>query len=373
MKNLKLAIVHDWLTNIGGAEKVVLALHRLYKEAPIYTMSYNPSKMPKEFENINIKTSFIQHLPLGNKKHQLFLPLMPYVFEQFDFSEYDVVITSSSCCAKGVITPVKTLNICYCHTPPRYLWDMYHEYIENFNPIIKWYVIANLHKLRMWDKLSADRVDYFIANSNFVAKRIKKYYMRDSKVIFPPVDTHFFTMENEKNIDNYYLVISRLVPYKRIDLAVKAFNQLGLKLKIAGVGPELKELKKIAKSNIEFLGYVSDEEARELLRRCKAFIFPGLEDFGITPVEAQACGRPVIAYGEGGILDSVIDGKTGVLFKEQSIESLINAVKVFEKNIDKFDSKAIRKHAEKFSIERFTREIKDFIDECYRKKFYSEG
>ncbi|MBE0069265.1 glycosyltransferase [Thermoanaerobacterium thermosaccharolyticum] len=366
---MKLAIVHDWLTNIGGAEKVVLALHNIYKDAPVYTMSYNPSKMSEEFKDINVKTSFIQHLLLGNKKHQLFLPFMPYAFEQFDFSGYDVVLTSSSSCAKGIITPVNTINICYCHTPTRYLWDMYHEYIKDLNPFIKWYVIRNLHKLRMWDRLSAERVDYFIANSNFVAKRIKKYYMKDSKVIFPPVDTDFFTLGNNEDIDNYYLVISRLVPYKRIDLAVKAFNQLGLKLKIAGVGSELKELKKIAKPNIEFLGYVSNEEARELLRHCRAFIFPGLEDFGITPVEAQACGRPVVAYGEGGVLDTVIDGKTGILFKEQNVEGLISAVKVFEKNIDKFDSKYIRKHAEKFSTDRFAKEIKEFVDECYRKNF----
>lgn len=363
---MKVAIVHEWLTNIGGSEKVVLALHDIFKDAPIYTTTYNPVKLPDEFRKMDIRTSFIKYLPLSKKKHQLFLPLMPYAFEQFDFTGYDVVLTSSSSCAKGIITPVNTLNICYCHTPTRYIWDMYHDYIKDLNPLIKWYIIKNLHSLRIWDRLAADRVDYFIANSNFVAKRILKYYKRNSKVIFPPVNTKFFTPVSDFEIEDYYLVFSRLVPYKRIDLAVRAFNKIGLKLKIAGSGSELNNLKKISKSNIEFLGFVSDDEAKDLLRKCKALIFPGLEDFGIIPLEAQACGRPVIAYGQGGVLDTIVENKTGIFFKEQNVDELIKAINLFEKSVDKFDSKVIRTHAQYFGIERFQDEIKEFIESCLK-------
>ncbi|WP_271629028.1 glycosyltransferase [Caldicellulosiruptor sp. DIB 104C] len=322
---------------------------------------YNRRKLGKYFDKYLIITSNLQKNPLAHIKHQLFFKYMPRAFENFDLSDFDLVISSSSAFAKGVITSPNSVHICYCHTPPRYLWDLTHEYLKDYNLIIRRYLERNFHYLRIWDTIAANRVDYFVANSNYVANRIKKFYKRDCKVIYPPVDTEYFTPAKDKNIEDYYLIVSRLVPYKRVDLAVEAFNQLSKRLVIVGDGPEYKKLKSIAKSNIEFLGYQPDKTVRDLYQRCKALIFPGVEDFGIVPVEVQACGRPVIALKKGGAVETVEEGKTGVFFEKQDVESLKEAVYKFEQDIERFDKDYIRSHAEKFSAERFRMEFKDFI------------
>ncbi len=358
---MKIAIIHDWLTNMGGAERVILAFHDIFPDAPIYTTVYNPDKLPEEFRKMDIRTSFIQKFPKAKTKYNMYLPFMPTAFEQFDLSEYDVVLSSSSSCAKGVITRPDTLHICYCHTPMRYAWDFYNEYKESAPKWQKRFIPYLMNYIRMWDRLSADRVDYFIANSNAVAKRIKKYYRKDSVVINPPVNAEFYNPIDEDG--DYFLIVSRLVEYKRIDIAVEAFNDLGLPLIIIGDGPEKEKLQKMAKNNIKFLGRIPDEEVRKYYAKCRAFIFPGEEDFGITPLEAQASGRPVIAFGKGGVLDSVIEGVTGIFFKEQNKESLKEAIIKFKDM--KFDKNAIRKHAEKFDINVFKQRIYDFVVEKY--------
>ncbi|MTI53330.1 glycosyltransferase [Geosporobacter ferrireducens] len=360
---MKIAIVHDWLSNMGGAERIIRILHELFPEAPIYTLVYDRDNMPEDFKTMDIRTSFIQKLPYGSRKYQSYLPLMPIAFEQFDLSEFDIVLSSSTACAKGVITKTETIHICYCNTPMRYAWDMYHDYIKNKGRITKYIIAFFMNYIRLWDRLSADRVDYFVANSNNVAKRIKKHYKRESLVIYPPVDTDFYTPTN--NTEDYYLVVSRLVPYKRIDIIIEVFNELGLSLKVIGEGSELKSLKSKARTNIEFLGKLSDEKVREYYRGCKAFLFPGEEDFGITPVEAQACGRPVIAFGKGGVLETVVDGVTGVFFYRQEIKELIETIKVFENNCNVYDSSVIREHSLKFSKSVFKENIMKYVENKY--------
>ncbi len=358
---MRVAIVHEWFSGIGGSEKVVKAFHDIYPDAPIYVFVHDKRKMPEEYNNMDIRTSYLQKIPFAKSKYQYFLPFMPGAVERYDLSEYDLVLSSSTCCAKGVITKADTLHICYCHTPMRYGWDMYFDYIKDKNRFVRWIIASQMKNIRLWDRLSADRVDYFIANSYNVARRIKKTYRRNSKVIYPPVETDFYTPGNMDG--DFYLIVSRLVPYKRVDLAIEAFNQIGMPLIIIGGGPELKKYKRMAKSNIKLLGRLSDDEIRDYYQKCKAFIFPGEEDFGITPVEAQACGRPVIAYGKGGALETIVNGSTGLFFFNQDVESLKEAVLNFENNINSFDKESIRKHAEKFSTLRFKNEITNFIDE----------
>lgn len=356
---MKVALVHDWLINMGGAERLIKIFHELFPEAPIYTLFYDRDRMPAEFQKMDIRTSWLQNIPYGTRIYQHLLPLMPMAVEQFDLSEYDLVLSSSTCCAKGVITRPDTLHICYCNTPMRYAWDFYCEYTENKSRPMKLLIAAVMNYIRLWDRLSADRVDYFIANSNNVRKRIYKHYRRDSTVIYPGVDTDFYTPSGD--IGDYYLIVSRLVGYKKVDLAVKAFNELGLPLVVVGDGPELAGLKKMAKNNIRFTGRLSDEDVREYYRKCRALIFPAEEDFGLVPLEAQSCGRPVIAYGRGGALETVIEGKTGVFFSLQTAESLKEAVLDFEKKADEFDEKFIRLHALRFGYDRFKKEMIDFI------------
>jgi len=358
---VKVAIVHEWFSGIGGSEKVVKAFHELFPEAPVYVFVHNKDNMPEEYNKMDVRTSYLQKIPFAKTKYQNLLPLMPNAVEQYDLSEYDLIISSSTCCAKGVITKGETLHICYCHTPMRYGWDLYHEYIKDKNIVMRWIMASQMHKMRIWDRLSADRVDYFIANSNNVARRINKTYRRDSKVIYPPVDTEFYTPADK--VGNYYLIVSRLVSYKRVDLAIKAFNDLGVPLMVIGKGPELKRCKAMSKDNIVFLGSLTDEEILSYYRGCKAFIFPGEEDFGITPVEAQACGRPVIAYGKGGALETVIDGQTGIFFYEQTPEALRQAVLRMEESYNEFDKVVIRNNALRFSIDRFKKEFMDFARE----------
>jgi len=362
-KNIKLAIVCDWLTNFGGAEKIIIALHQLFPNAPIYTSIYNRDKM-KGFEDADIKTSYLQDFPFAKTRHQLYLPFLPNVFEKMDLSGFDIVISSSHSCAKGIITGPETLHICYCHTPMRYAWDDSLNYINDYaaNTIVKQLAKFYIHRLRIWDRLSADRVDNYIANSHFVQQRINKYYRRPSTVIHPFVDVKEFTVGTIK--DNYFLAVGRLTPYKKFDLIIETFNHLGLPLKIAGDGVAMRKLKNMAKGNIEFLGHVTENQLKELYCKARAMIFPQVEDFGITPLEAMASGCPVIAFAKGGALETVIDRKTGLFFKIQTVEALRHAINQFQEINFKYEQ--IRKHAEKFDREVFNGKILEFIAEKWQ-------
>ena len=359
LKDPKIAIVCDWLTNRGGAERVIYAIHQMFPDAPIYTTLFN--KNLHEFKNAKIITSYLQKIPFASKRHQFFLPLMPQIFESFNLDEYDIVISSSHACAKGIITKPKTLHVCYCHSPMRYVWDNAKTYIKEYemNPILKFIAKPFLHRIRLWDKLAAARPDHYISNSEFIKEKIKKFYKRDSEVIHPPVDTQKFQISNEPK--TYYLAIGRLTPYKKFSLLLDVFNGLNEKLIIVGKGVEYKKLKSMASKNIEFLGHVSESELANLYANAKALIFPQEEDFGITPLEAMASGTPVIAYKAGGALETVIPGVTGIFFDKQDPISIEAAIYKFEKMHDKFDPEKIKKHAEKFSIENFAVKISDFL------------
>ncbi len=366
---MKVALVQDWLTELGGAEKVFKCFLELYPNADVYTITSHDRVIEKlEIDRDRLKESFIARLPFGRSKYRNYLPLFPKAIESFDFSDYDIIISSSSSVAKGVMTNSNQLHICYCHSPVRYAWDLYHHYLNdaklNGFGIKKWYVRHVLHKLRVWDIISANRVDHFIANSKYIERRINKVYRCNSHVIYPPVDILHHTVVEEKQ--GYYFAASRLVPYKKMDLIAHAFSAMpDKKLIIAGTGPELRKIKSIAGKNVEIKGYVTDEEMIDFMQHAKAFVFAANEDFGIIPVEAQACGTPVIALGHGGTNETVKDGKTGIHFDKQTTESIIEAVKEFE--VLKFDSLKIRENAERFSKERFCKEIKSFVDDKYKE------
>ena len=362
LKHLKIAIVCDWLTNQGGAEKVILGLHQLFPDAPIYTSLYNPDKL-KGFERAEIHTSFIQKIPGAVTHHQLFLYLMPRAFESFDLDKYDIIISSSHSCAKGIIVKPGTLHISYCHSPMRYAWENHQNYIKEYaiSGLVKKIAPFLIHRIRLWDRLSSDRVDQFIANSNYIKSRIRKFYRRDSEVIYPFIETANYT--SHKTQSNFYLAVGRLTSYKKFDLIVDTFNRLELPVKIVGTGNMLKKLKEKAKSNIEFLGYTSDSELRDLYGQAKALIFPQCEDFGIIPLEAMASGCPVIAYQKGGALETIIDRETGIFFPEQTTESLIEAIDLFQSLA--FDKQKIIAHAKQFDKEHFNKNILDFIGQCW--------
>jgi glycosyltransferase involved in cell wall biosynthesis len=350
---MKVALVHEWLTNLAGSERVLIALHDLYPEAPIYTSVFRPEEFP-QLQGAEVKTSFLQRVPWAKKRHQAFPFLRTVAFEGFDLSGYDVVISSSHAEAKGVITKPETLHVCYCYTPTRYYWSGYHHYLHNLrfgplNPFLRPTLPFMVSYLRVWDRCAADRVDLFVAISRHVARRIRKYYRREAEVVHPPVETSRFRISSR--VDDYFLVVGRLIPYKRTDLVVEAFNRLGLPLKIAGTGSELESLRRSAKPNIEFLGRVGDSELEELYSRCLALIFPQEEDFGIVPLEAMASGRPVIAYGVGGATETVVEGKTGIFFHDQEVNSLIEAVRSFDPS--RFEPQEIRSHARAFDVEVF--------------------
>lgn len=359
---MKIALVHDWLPFMGGAERVLSDFIELYPDAPVYTLLCNKSKMEEPIKSANIITSKLQKKGKEIENHRKLFPFMPTAIESFDLNEYEVVLSDSSCVAKGVITNPSTVHICYCHTPMRYAWEFSFENAQQMvgkHKIIGKFLNYFLTIMRLWDYSSAARVDYFIANSQHVAKRIRKHYNREAIVINPPVRCNLFNISDVNG--DYFLCVSRLQEYKRVDLAIRACNQLGLKLKIIGSGPDESKLKKIAGPSIEFLGRTSDEVMKQCYAECKALLFPGEEDFGITPLEAQASGRPVIAYGKGGALETVIEGKTGIFFKEQTVDSLVEAIQRFE-NMS-FDKKVLREHAEKFDDEVFKNKIKKFVDE----------
>jgi glycosyltransferase involved in cell wall biosynthesis len=361
---MRVALVHDWLNQIGGAESVLENLVALFPGAPIYTSMYWREVMPVAYRQWDIRTSWMNRLPGIMRHHRLYFPLYPLAFEGFSLDEYDVVLSNKSGFCHGVITAPETLHICYCLTPTRYVWR-YHDYAlhEGIGPVRQAALAPVLSCLRVWDRLAADRVDRFIAISSEVQRRIAKYYRREAAVIYPPVDTRCFTIAPAH--DDYYLVVGRLVPYKRIDLAVRACTQLGLPLKISGAGRDLSRLQQMAGPTVEFLGRVPDEGLCELMARCKAFLFPGAEDFGITPVQVMAAGRPAIAYASGGALDTVVEGVSGMLFHEQSVESLVEVLQRFDAAI--YDPQAIRQHAEQFDVTVFRQKIKDYVVRVYEE------
>lgn len=356
----KVAIIHDWLVNYGGAERVVEAFLEIYPDADIYTLVYDEEKMGKTFPKEKVKTTFIQKFPKATKIYTKLLPFMPYAFEELDLSEYDLVISSSSCCAKGVITGPNTKHISYVHSPMRYAWDLYHDYKKRSGKLTRFFMSIFMKSLREWDYTSSQRIDIILANSNYVAKRINKFWNRESKVVYPPVDIDRLS-PNEEDPEDFYVVFSRFVPYKRIDLAIEACKKLGRKLVVIGDGEQREYLKSLADENITFTGRISDEEVKDYLQRCKAMIFCAEEDFGIVPLEAQACGRPVIAYGKGGALETVVDEETGVFFNKQEIESVVTGIEEFEKL--NLNTQGIYKHAMKFSRERFKKEIEEVVND----------
>jgi glycosyltransferase involved in cell wall biosynthesis len=373
---MKVALIHEFFNQFGGGERVFSALKEIFPKADIYSLLIDENRVLTEFGELSIHTSFLQKLPgFLRKRHKLLLPFYPYAAEQFNLSSYDLVISDSNSFAKGVLTKPETIHICYCHTPTGYLWHYYREYLEEqrLSNISKTIVSKLLHKLRIWDAQAAHRVDYFIANSKNVQKRIKKYYNRDSVVIYPPVDLDKLKPETKNTKSqpkdgNFFLIVSRLSPYKKINLAIEAFNKLPReRLKIVGEGSELENLKRLARPNIEFIGYVPDERLKEYYENCRALIFPGEEDFGITPVEAMAFGKPVIAYKKGGVLESVIDGKTGVFFEKPTSSNLLDALNVFKEKEKQFEASIIKKQAEKFDKAVFQKKIRQFISEVTRE------
>jgi glycosyltransferase involved in cell wall biosynthesis len=361
---MKLAIVHERLDVLGGAERVLLAMHDVFPHAPIYTSFTNLDVLPDTFRSMDIRTSPMQKLPGWIKRYNdKLLPFYMLAFQDFDLTEYDVVLSSSYLAAKSVLTSSNTCHICYCHTPMRFAWDLYPEYIRGNSSLIKPGVRLLLQYFRLWDVQTSNNVDYFIANSNQVRRRIHKHYRRDSTVIYPPADTERFCVAEEQ--EDYYLVVSRLVPYKRIDLAIEACNQLQRPLYVIGAGREKARLEKLAGPTIQFLGWRPDEEVAYHLSRARALIFPGEEDFGILPVEAQASGTPVIAFGRGGALETVEPGRTGVFFYEQTVESLANAVQQLEQQT--FDRHYIAQQARQFDIRIFRQRLEAFVTSCYRR------
>jgi len=361
MELLKVAIVHYWLVNMRGGEKVVEALCELFPDADIFTHVYDPSAISDKINRHNIRTTFIQKLPGATHHYQKYLPFMPLALEQLDLRNYDIVISSESGPSKGVLVSPDTMHICYCHTPMRYIWNMYHEYRLSLSVLGQkiWAVISSF--IRQWDYMNSQRVDHFIANSYNVQQRIRRYYGRESEVIYPPLDFSRFSVNKS---EDFYLFVGQLNPYKKADLAVRAFNRCNKKLIVIGDGSQKRYLEKIAGTNISLLGKLPDLAVADYYSRCKALIFPGEEDFGITPLEAMASGRPVIAYGKGGALETVIDGKTGVFFHNQNESSLINAIEEAENN--HWDVDYLRKYAKQFDTAITKKRLQSFIEEKYK-------
>jgi len=386
----KIAIIHDWLTGMRGGEKVLEIFCELFPDADIFTLIHIPGSVSKIIEDRKIQTSFLQKIPLARKRYRSFLPLFPLAIEGFDLRDYDVVVSSSHCVAKGALTSSAAIHICYCHTPMRYVWEHYNTYFGDGKKgfVSRFLMPPIAHYLRMWDVASSNRVDHFVANSCNVANRIKKYYKRTAEVIHPPVDCSLYTPTDTHSEGDYYLIVSAFAPYKRIDIAVDAFERMGLPLVIIGGGQEEGQIRKMAKKHVKCIGWQSSETLREHYRGCKALIFPGEEDFGIVPLEAQACGKPVIAFARGGVLETVYgihaepmpeiierqpETPTGVFFAEQTSESLMDAVKFFEKNKNLFDPLSIRKHAEGFDRLIFKEKFKQHIEAIIKQDRLENG
>jgi len=361
----KVALVCERLNVMAGAEKHFLALAEVFPDAPIFTALYTPDTMPDVFRGKDIRVSFAQRVPGAARFHQRFLPVFMYAFEQFDLSDYDIVISINYACSKSVITRPKTLHVCICCSPMRFAWDLYHDYMGDFRKgrLMRAAAAVLMSYARTWDLRTSFAVDRFAAISHHVASRISKYYRRDSVVIYPPVETGRFSISGE--LDDYFLMVGRMAPYKKVGLAVEAFNRIGRRLVIIGGGEQQKHLRKIAGPNIEFWGSLPDQEVAKALSRCQAFIFPGEEDFGIAPVEAQAAGRPVIAFGRGGALETVVDGKTGLFFAEQTPEALIEAVGRFR--VEDFAPQVIRANALRFDTKVFQQQIRQYVLQSWQE------
>lgn len=368
-KVINTAVVADWLVTYAGAERVLCEMLKTVPHADLFSIIdfMDEASRNKYFQGKKANTTFIQRLPFAEKKYRNYLPLMPLAIEQLDVSKYDVVVSSSHAVAKGILTGPDQLHISYVHSPIRYAWDLQHQYLKELkidrglkSLLIRWL----LHKIRLWDYRTANGVDHFVANSKFIARRIKKVYGREADVIYPPVNTDMFQVQENK--DNFYITASRMVPYKKIDLIVESFSHMpDKKLIVIGDGPDMGKIKAKATANIEILGYQSNDIMQEYMRNAKAFVFAAEEDFGITPVEAQACGTPIIAFGKGGALETVIGSSalnpTGVFFEKQEIDSVVNAIRLFEKNLDLFTPNNCRNNALKFSTERFNSEFSSYL------------
>lgn len=358
---LKIAIIHEWLVNYAGSERCVESFTNIWPNADVFTLV---DFLDEKQRTIILKgkyanTSFIQKLPYARNKHRNYLPLFPFAIEQFNLSDYDIVISSSHAVAKGIKTNPKQLHICYCYSPMRYAWDNADEYLKGLKGNVAKLFI---NYLRRWDIKSSKNPDYLVGISNYIKEKIKRIYNRDADVIYPPVDTDKFPLHTNKK--EYYLAASRLVPYKKIDLIVEAFGKmLDKKLIVVGSGPEKEKILSKASPNVEVVGYQDFENLKTYLQKAKAFVFAAEEDFGIIVVEAMACGTPVVAFGTGGAAETVIDGVTGVLFQEQTTNSIIDAIKRFEMNYSSFNFAGISKHAEKFSRDNFENNIKKYVDE----------
>ena len=364
---MRIALIHDHLAQEGGAEKVLEVLSEMYPEAPIYTLIYDQEKTDRNFPGKKIEASVIQRLPGGLRFYRWYMPLMPMAVEFFDLRNYDVVISDTSSFAKGVITHPNTLHICYCHTPTRFVWSDTHQYINElkYNKYFKKLIAIVLNYIRIWDRQAADRVDTFIANSATVKKRIKKYYKRDSHIIYPSIEEEKYYVSDKQG--DFFLSGSRLVPYKRHDIVIQACKELGLKLKVFGSGIDMDRLKEVAgdDSNIEILGRISDKEKAKLFSTCRAYINPQREDFGLTIVEAMASGRPVIAVGQGGAKETIIAGQTGEFFPAETKDALKAVLQNFDHT--KYNGDEIREQALKFSKANFKRQISEFVDREYKK------
>ena len=374
-KDLKVALVHDWLVGRGGGERVLYDIHTLFPDAPIYTLVYDQDKAPEWCKECDIRTTYIQKWPGAKSHHKLLLSFMPKAWEALDLTEYDLVISCCASCCKGVITRPDALHVCYSFSPTRYVWDLYYDYLENTNAIKRFFMKRMIHKVRLWDFQAAQRVDHFAADSNFVGSRIKKYYRRDFTTIYPGTRINEYPITEMP--DDYYLVVARFVRYKRVDLAIEACNQLKKKLVVIGSGGEEEErLKKLAGDTVEFLGRVSDEEMERYYSRAKAFLFPGVEDYGITPVEAMSAGVPVLAFGKGGALETVQDGKTGLYFHDQTVSGLVHCIEEFERNGVAYSRQQIHDYSLNFSDEifkgNFTNFLKDKLIECGQGQKISE-
>jgi glycosyltransferase involved in cell wall biosynthesis len=370
LKNVRIALVHHWFLAMSGGEKVCEAICELLDNPDLYSILADPKSLSPSLKKSVLNTSFIQKLPSARKYYRYYAALFPLAVESFDLSSYELVISSDSSVVKGVKTQPETCHICLCYSPMRYAWNAFHDYTREFGTIKKGLASVVMSYLALYDYAASARVDYFVAISETTKKRINKYYRREAVVIYPPCDVERFSPS--ECIDDYYLFVGRLVDYKRADLAIKACSLKGSRLLVVGDGPEIGKLKSMASRNVEFLGWVDDSELSGIYSRCKALIFPGEEDFGIVPVEAQAAGRPVIAYGKGGALETVIPNKTGVFFYESSLESLSSAIREFEKMEDKFDSKKIVDNARQFSKQIFLRRFAEFMQQCveeHRSKF----
>ncbi|EIX9054289.1 glycosyltransferase family 4 protein [Klebsiella oxytoca] len=371
-QNISVGLVADWLVTYAGSEKVIAEFIKLFPQADLYSViDFLSDESRTRFMNKQATTTFIQKLPKAKSNYQRYLPFMPLAIEQLDVSKHDIILSSSHAVAKGILTGPDQLHISYVHSPIRYAWDLQHQYLREagLDKGIKSFIArVLLHKIRLWDCRTANGVDHFIANSQFIARRIKKVYGREADVIYPPVDVNKFKLNINK--DDYYFTASRMVPYKRIDLIVEAFSEMpNRKLIVIGDGPEMQKIKNKAKANVEILGYQSDAVMQEYMRNAKAFIFAAEEDFGIIPVEAQACGTPVIAYGKGGALETIrplgVEKPTGLFFHEQTVADIIKAVNIFDNNVENFHHHDCRFNAEKFSVERFNGEISNYINGKY--------